>query len=238
MHVDFDQSARQVTQQAGQTIRCELTRPRQSENRIWREEASVAYLRPKPPRATGRCERSRGNVFVLDAPDRPERLQRDANGPRAEAERDRNDISPHHGMQMVMFMDVDVIQPEAGPEICRELRLDLLAHLRAQSLRTCKLESELHEITAHAAGIVDKTRYFPGRQHRLLSKQNQMQPYPQLRQTPRPSQGIFRSRTCHHQTRCTQDAVSMRDLDGFVDLFSQAEIIRGYDQVIALSFER
>ena len=55
---------------------------------------------------------------------------------------------------------------------------------------------------------------------------------PQLWQPPRPSDGVRGRRSSDHQACGAEKPATVRDLNRFVDLFGEAEVIRGNDEVV------
>ena len=61
---------------------------------------------------------------------------------------------------------------------------------------------------------------------------------PELRQPPRPHDRVAHGRASHHQARCGENSVAMRDFDSFVDLFGEAKVVSRDDQSLQSAASR
>jgi hypothetical protein len=81
---------------------------------------------------------------------------------------------------------------------------------------------------------VDQIRNASRRQHRRAIDEHEVQTDAKRRQTARASDRIASRRAAHHQACRREDAVRVRELDAFVDLRCQAEIIGRDDQPLVV----
>ncbi len=79
--------------------------------------------------------------------------------------------------------------------------------------------------------MVDELRNLIGREYGPAFNQDQMQAYPQVRQTPCTLARVRRGRARNHQARRAENTAPVRNLDRLIDLVGQAVIIGGYGQV-------
>jgi hypothetical protein len=61
---------------------------------------------------------------------------------------------------------------------------------------------------------------------------------PQLWQPPRPSDGVRGRRSGDHPACGAEKSATVRDLNRFIDLFGEAEVIRGNDEVVQCESSR
>jgi hypothetical protein len=131
---------------------------------------------------------------------------------------------------MKVMVGIDVIQRQTGRSIGAELCLDFSCKLRAHAPPGKDGDAQHRQVAAQLPARIDQIRYAFRRQHRPTIDQNEVQTYPQRRQTARAVDGVVDRGTAHHQTCRRQDAIRVRQLDAFVDFRRQAEVVGGDDE--------
>jgi len=128
-----------------------------------------------------------------------------------------------------------VVQRQTGRSIRAELRLDFRCELPAHIRPEKHCDANPYEIAAQPRLRVDQIRNAFWGKHRRAIDEHQMQTDPKRRQTARASDRIASRRAVHHQACRREDAVGVRELDAFIDLRCQAEIVGRDDQALWIS---
>ena len=126
---------------------------------------------------------------------------------------------------MEVVMRIDVIEPQAGRVKRRELCVDLRGELPAHAGTQKDVQAHHREVRAQQPIAIDEVRYRIGRRRRGAVDQNEMQTDSERWQATGAGDRVIDGASAHHQARCRQNALRMRDLDGLVDLRCQAEIV-------------
>ena len=100
------------------------------------------------------------------------------------------------------------------------------------------VDARPHQIASQSPLAVDEIRDVFGRQHRPSVDEHQVQPNTKRRQTTRTCQRVVDSSAAHHQACRGEDARCVRELDAFVDLRRQAEIVGRDDQRLQCATSR
>ena len=139
---------------------------------------------------------------------------------------------------MEVMMGVDMVQRQSGRPIggklCVHFSRELLAHFRANKY----LDAQHHHVDPQIPTRVDQVRYRRWRKHRPPIAQHEMKTDAQRRQPPCAFDGIVDGGAAHHQARCRQNPARVRQLDRFVDLRRQAEIVGRDDQRLQCAVSR
>ena len=144
----------------------------------------------------------------------------------------------HGGMEVEVMVRVDVVERQTGRLEGTKLRLDfrrqLPAHARAQE----HAHARARDVAAQAPPGVDQVRYALRRQQRRAIDEYQVQADVERRQAARARHRVGCCRSRHHQACRRQDALRVRELDAFVDLHRQAEIVGRDDERLQCAASR
>jgi hypothetical protein len=110
------------------------------------------------------------------------------------------------------------------------LRLDLGSELAARTAPQEDLDSRPRQIAAQAPATVHEIRNAFGRKRGRAVDEDEVQTHAQRRQAAGSRDGVARCGAAYHQACRRQDALRVRQLDGFVDFRRGAEIVRRDDQ--------
>ena len=168
----------------------------------------------------------------------PDRLQRHPHRHHAVITPDVDDHPRDRRMNVHMLVRVHMIEPQAS----RAKRLELRAYLHGELTAKPRQKKEPDAGTSHVpvepSFFADQTGDFGWRQNGKPVDKIEVQPHGEIRQAPRPSHRIARSRAPDHQAGSCQNAVSMSFLDGVVDGGVEPEIVRADDQAFQLAISR
>ena len=139
---------------------------------------------------------------------------------------------------MKVMVGINVIQRQTGRSIGAELCLDFRCKLRAHAPPDKNGDAHHRQVTAQLPVSIDQIRYAFRRQHGPTIDQHEVQTDPKRRQTARARDRVVDRGTAHHQTCRRQDAIRVRQLDAFVDLGRQAEIVARDDQRLQCTASR
>ena len=125
-----------------------------------------------------------------------------------------------------MPVAVDMIERQPGCPIGFELRGDFSFDLPLHGRIEGDLRAIKRQVVAEISCVVDQAGYLAGRTERRAIGENNMQPDAQVRQPARPLDRIRGCGPANHEACRAQDAALVRFLNGGVDRFAEAEVVR------------
>ena len=135
-------------------------------------------------------------------------------------------------MKVKMLMRIDVIERESRRSICFELRLDFCRDLPTDQWARENIDPKTHHVLAKTPALIDEIREALRWQDRTALYQHDMEAYAQSRQLAGSRDRILSRRGRNHETGGRQDAVSMGDFDGIIDLAREPKIISGDNNLL------
>src|SRR5262249_21762800 len=153
----------------------------------------------------------------IDPGDRLPRLKRNAQRFHAIAPADRDYGAGDDRMQLEMAVAVYMIEREPRRPIGFEIPRDLSFHLPVYPRIERDLRAIKRQVVAEISFVVDQAGYFTARADRHAISENDMQPDAEVRQPPRPLEGVGGSSAADHEACRAQDAAPMGFLDGGID---------------------
>jgi len=126
---------------------------------------------------------------------------------------------------------VHMIERKTGLLVGTELSLDLSLELCPHRWPRADIKSKLREVLAQLTARVDEIRDAFRRRGRLALDQDQMQADAEVRQPAGAPNRVGGGGSGDHQARRAQDALLVRQLDRFIDLGRQPEVIGGDDEM-------
>jgi len=139
---------------------------------------------------------------------------------------------------MKVMVGIDVVQRQTGRSIRPELRLDFRCKLPAHARPEEYGDARTHEVAAQSPLRVDQIRYAFRWQDWWAIDEHEVQTNAKRRQTKRAGDRVAGRRTAYHQACRRQDALRVRELDAFIDLRCQAEIVGRDDQRLQCAASR
>lgn len=131
-----------------------------------------------------------------------------------------------------MLMRIDVIEREPRRSICFELRLDFCRDLPTDRRARENIDPETHHVVAKTPGLIDEIRQALWWQDRTAFYQHEMKADTQSWQLTGTRDRVLSSRARNNETGRRQDAISMRDFDGIIDLARNPKIIGGDNNLL------
>ena len=141
-------------------------------------------------------------------------------------------------MQVEVLVPIDMIEGKAGLLIGAELSLDLRLELRPHGGPCADIKSKLREVGAQLTARVEEIRDVFRRRCRPPFDQHQMQSDPQAWQAARALDCICGRHSGHHQACRAQDSLPVRQLDRFIDLGREPEVVSGDDEMLQAATSR
>ena len=238
MAIDLGEAIGQIAQQTRHAPLGHGAGPRQSEHAIRRRQTLPAN---SPAEQSGPRRRERpaaGCGPGLDASQHLRRFGRHAHRAHAVAFPDVEHLPAHRRVQMEVMVRIDMVERQTGRLEGFELCLDFRGELPARAGSDEDVDARPHQIASQSPMAVDEIRDAFGRQHRPSVDEHQVQPNTKRRQTTRACQRVVDSSASHHQACRREDARCVRELDAFVDLRRQAEIVGRDDQRLQCATSR
>jgi hypothetical protein len=238
MSVNFGHALWQIRNQPCEPRMRNSAAPGQSENLIGRSDASPLQTRALKARPTIHGRQRRARAGSVDPPqDRP-RLHRHANVLHAKFRRQGENSGENRWMQVKMLVSVDMVEGQSCGAEGLELGADLRQHLSSRTRQKKHRGACSRHVRSEPPARINQIGHRVSRQDGPSLHQRQMEAYRQPREPPRQLHGGGRRRPTDHQARRGEQPFLMRDFNGAINLFGEAEIVRRDNKIFQCAISR